>query len=83
MHQQGIVQPEIQNDRYSEECCPKTNGKVWIPNEQQYDSISKIPITLILKNGSQCRLSNHFREMIRLFMTAKQPERRHYYSEDM
>lgn len=52
--------------------------------ELQYDSISKIPINLNFKEQDHnAGLATYFREMIRLFMTAKQPERRHYYSDDM
>lgn len=50
----------------------------------QYDSISKIPIKLNFKEQDHnTGIATYFREMIRLFMTAKQPERRHYYSYDM
>ncbi len=51
---------------------------------QQYDSISKLPITLnYSEQDHNAGLATYFREMIRLFMTAKQPERRFYYSADM
>ncbi|MGE0078494.1 MAG: penicillin-binding protein 1A [Bacteroidales bacterium] len=52
--------------------------------EQQYDSISKIPITLDFKTQDHnAGLATYFREMIRLFMTSKQPDRKYYYSYDM
>lgn len=52
--------------------------------QEQYDSISKIPIKLNFKEQDHnTGIATYFREMIRLFMTAKQPERRHYYSYDM
>ncbi len=52
--------------------------------ESQLDSISKIPITLnFSEQNHNAGLATYFREMIRLFMTAKQPEQRHYYSNDM
>lgn len=52
--------------------------------ESQLDSISKIPITLnFSEQNHNAGLATYFREMIRLFMTAKQPEQRHYYSSDM
>lgn len=52
--------------------------------QQQYDSISKIPINLNFKEQDHnAGLATYFREMVRLFMTASQPERRYYYSYDM
>lgn len=52
--------------------------------QQQFDSISKTPILLNYKEQDHnAGLATYFREMIRLFMTAKQPERRYYYSNDM
>lgn len=50
----------------------------------EFDSIVKIPINLNFKEQDHnVGLGTYYREMIRLMMTAKKPNRMNYYSEDM
>ncbi len=52
--------------------------------EEQFDSISKIPIILNYQAQDHNQgVATYFREMLRLFMTARKPEPRRYYSIDL
>ncbi|HNT41659.1 MAG TPA: transglycosylase domain-containing protein [Tenuifilaceae bacterium] len=53
-------------------------------DRNQLDSLVAIPITLnYMEQDHNAGLATYFREMLRQFMTARKPERRFYYSQDM
>lgn len=53
-------------------------------NQQQFDSISKLPIALKYQSQDHNQgTATYFREMLRLFMTASKPNPKHYWSQQM
>ncbi|QKG81184.1 penicillin-binding protein [Tenuifilum thalassicum] len=53
-------------------------------SKQEFDSLSSIPIQLKYKLQTHNRgIATYFREMLRLFMTAKEPNPKRYYSHEL
>ncbi|MDI3525908.1 MAG: penicillin-binding protein [Tenuifilum sp.] len=53
-------------------------------SKQEFDSLSSIPIQLKYKLQNHNRgIATYFREMLRLFMTAKEPNPKRYYSHEL
>lgn len=52
-------------------------------SQAEFDSISRLPIELdFLPQDHNIGLATHFRESLRVMMTAREPERRNYFSYD-